>query len=233
MYKGGGGLCRYYRHMYADDELYWVAGCWNSLWTRPDLAQYHAHFSRTGQAEPGYWEKNARGAEAADTAMFIARSTLGFPDHAPCQPIAGHRFDLEFFQKNYTGRAQRNWNSFFAPQYPPEAERRMSEALNACARAGQKNVVIFGAGRHTHRLANALRSTPVCVLGIVDDNPALQGTRLWNYPIMATADALRLRPQAVILSSDSAEEKLAVAAGPFAAAGIAVIHLYSKPAQAA
>ncbi len=233
MYQGKGGLSAAYHHMFADDELFWVAGCWGALWTRPELVQRHEHFCRRGGEKPEYWERNAQSSEAADTAMFIARSSRGFPDHGPLEEIAGHRFNRDFFVNKYDGRAQRHWNTAIAHQYPTVAEMRVAAAMEACARHGKKRVVIFGAGRHTRRLASVLLTPPVQVIGIVDENPGLAGTRMWNYPILSVAQAAALKPDAVILSSDTVEEKLSAAAGPLAAAGAEIVRLYTTEASAA
>ncbi len=227
MYQGRGGMSSAYHHMFADDELYWVAGCWNALWTRPDLTQRHEHFLRTKQAAPAYWEKNAASAQLNDVQMFIARSTLKFPDHEPVAAIAGHRCDWSFFEKNYTQRAEHHWSTYLIDHSTTPAEERMTAALAECALKGHKRVLLFGAGRHTQKLGRVLRSPAVSVLGIIDDNPAARGTRLWNYPVVSMQEAIALKPDAVILSSDAAEEKLCAAAVPLAARGVQIIGLYS------
>jgi hypothetical protein len=232
MYRSGGGMCGAYRHFWADDELYWVSRCWSALWIRPDLKQHHEHFFRTGEAMPGYWKANVQGNDARDTQMFIARHAMGFPGHEPITPIAGRGFDASVFAKYYTQRAETHWRSHFAHSGPSPADERMRETLAACKQRGIERVVLFGAGQHTRKCAQALLDPPVRVLGIVDQNPKIVGTRIWNYPVISIEQALELRPQAVVLSSDSAEDRLAVAAQPMVGAGIELVDLYGKAAGA-
>ncbi len=227
MYGGQGGMCPAYRHLFADDELFWVAGCWNALWTRKDLVQRHEHFHRTNEAKPDYWEKNVQSNEASDTKLFVARSTLGFPGHLPSEALAGRQFDKSFFLKNYNRRAERHWTKYFAPQFISVAEKRVSAALAQCARDGKQRVVLFGAGRHTHRLGNVLKTPAAPVLAIVDDNPTLAGTALWNFPIMSVQEALMLKPDAVIISSDTAQVEMVASAHPLALAGAEIVTLYN------
>jgi hypothetical protein len=233
MYQGTGGMCGSYRHFWADDELYWVARCWNALWLRSDVTQHHEHFFRTGQEKPEYWAKNVQGNDARDTQLFIARHSQGFPLHHPAHPIPGRSFDPAPFHAGYTQRAEKHWAAHFAFQAVAPADEKMKQVLARCAAEGKRRVVLFGAGAHTRKLAQSLLTPPVSVLGIVDDSPALQGTTLWNYPVLSAYAALKLKPDAVILSSDSAEDRLAIAAAAFETARIPVIRLYTQAPLAA
>ena len=74
----------------------------------------------------------------------------------------------------------------------------------------------------------ALRSPPVQVLGLVDDDPNLRGKRLWNLPVYSTTEAAGVSADAVVLSSDAFEDKLAEAAEPLARVGMRIVRLYTR-----
>ncbi len=232
MYRGSGPMFAGYVHHGADDELFWVARCLDALWTRPDLSQYHEHFLRSGEAPPHWWMEAVDRHDERDTLHFIARAAHAFPGH---EPTGEHPpFDRERFRREYTRRAERHWESRYAPRTATDpAAERMAAALERCAERGLGRVLLYGAGKHTRRLADALLSPPVSVLAIVDDNPKHAGTFLWNYPVIRRDDAILFRPDAVILSSDTFEDALADAARPLADAGAEIIRLYAPQPQLA
>lgn len=228
MYEGSGPMYQGYIHHGADDELYWVAKGLGALWSRPDLTQYHEHFLRNDEAPPEWWMDAVDKNDEADTLRFIARAAHFFPGHEPTGDHAP--FDRRMFEREYTRRAEKHWEARYAPKRaagPDPAATRMKQALDACARQGRTRVLIYGAGKHTRRLAEALMSPPVEVLGIIDDNPALAGASLWGFPIVSGASAGGLRPEAIIVSSDTIESRLAEAAEAIAGPiGAPVIRLY-------
>ncbi|MFT5424294.1 MAG: hypothetical protein ACI89L_002088 [Phycisphaerales bacterium] len=233
MYQGKGPLCGAYIHNWADMELYWVARGLGRLWVREDLTQYHDHFSRRGEAAPEYWTRSATRNDQRDTQMFIARAATGFPGHEVSGDgrDLGVSFDAELFASEYQDTAQRHWEMKFGRIDVPHLDLRlMRETLEACARNGQGKVVIYGAGEHTTRVGAALAEPPVEVVGIIDDNEARQGDKLWGIPIVSKAGAIARGAKAAILSSDTFEDKLWDAAEPLRAAGVVVHRLYGDQA---
>ena len=241
MYAGRGGMCDAYTHHWADDELYWVSRCLGALWSRDDVSQYHDHFRRTGAEMPEYWRQSVHANDARDTLTFIARAASGFPGCEPAWPAgsAAPRFDRDLFRSEYKGRAETYWRTHHAAQpQRSEAEARIEAALQRCAELGLRRVALFGAGRHTRKAAAALAQPPVEVAAILDENPDLGGTRLWNFPVWGVALAAAKGLDAVVLSSDAMEPALRAAAEPLRAAGAAVVGLYPEltvtpPARAA
>lgn len=229
MYAGSGPMFQGYVHHGADDELFWVARCLGALWSRPDLTQYHEHFLRNDEAPPEWWVEAVEKNDEADTLHFIARAAHFFPGHEPTGDHAP--FDRALFAREYTRRAEKHWESRYAPKRdagPDPAAARMTGALEACAREGLGRVCVYGAGKHTRRLGEALMAPPVDVLGIIDDNPALTGSSLWGYPILSGSAAAALGPEAIVLSSDTIESRLAEAAEAIAGPiGARVIRLYA------
>lgn len=227
MYGGTGPMFQGYVHHGADDELFWVARCMGALWSRPDLSQYHDHFLREGEAPPQWWVEAVEKNDERDTLHFIARAAHFFPGH---EPIGGEpRFDRELFQRTYTRRAEKHWEAKYGSRVGTidPATEKMAAALGRCARDGFERICIFGAGKHTRRLAGALMAPPVRVLAIIDDNPELRGTTLWNYPIVSADEAVAMRPEAIVVSSDAFEERLVEAARPIAErTGATVVRLY-------
>lgn len=104
----------------------------------------------------------------------------------------------------------------------------LGSALAGCSAQGLGRVAIYGAGQHTRACGAALLQPPVDVVAIIDDNAATHGTRLWGYPIISRDRALTLGLDAVVLSSDAAEDHLARSAQPLADAGVRVVRLYGR-----
>lgn len=102
----------------------------------------------------------------------------------------------------------------------------MSRALDLCARNGHGRVAIYGGGAHTVACGAALATPPVEIVCLIDDTRA--GGRLWGTPVVAREEALGQGLDAVVLSSEAAEEQLIERCGPFFRAGVAVVRLYGE-----
>lgn len=230
MYAGAGGLCTAYFQQYADDELYWVSRCAGRFWARPDLTQYHEHFRRMDKPAPAYWVDSAASHDESDCLTFIARSRTGFPGAAPNgQPGL---LDLSVFTTEYTGRAEAWYRQRYGAASDQDPARRLGDALSKCAQNGWRRVAIYGAGQHTARAGQALRSPCVDIVAIVDDDPARVGGRLWNFPVVSREQAIDLELDALILSSDAIEPRLRARASGFEQRGVRVIGLYGAAAPA-
>jgi hypothetical protein len=230
MYGGKGPMFGGYRHNWADLELFWLAKGLGALWQRPDLAQHHEHFWRTGEAKPEYWSTHVEASDRADVQLYLARSWLNFPGHVP-MPAGRHKpvpaFDSTEMHADTKRLAERHWKSLYAGSSLFDAwASRMRDGLDRCAEQGMKRVAIFGAGAHTRGAANALIMPPVEVVAVIDENPELHGSRLWNYPVVSLADAATLDLDGVVLSSDRMEDRLWNAAAPLRESGIPVVRLY-------
>lgn len=122
-------------------------------------------------------------------------------------------------------------------------QNRARSALNALARDGAKRVAVFGNGHHTRVIAPVLDDAPVEIVAIIDDAAGTAPTRR-PIPVVSVANALSLRPDAVLLSSANYEDQLWDRARPLREAGTGVIRLHpsryippepcpAAPAQAA
>ena len=230
-YGGRGPMPGEYRHNWADNELFWVAKCQGVLWDRPDLSHFHDHFTRHGGTEEDYWTANVQRHDRDDCRRFIARSWLGFPgsDSSDGQ----YRFDVKRFEREYPGTAEMLYQTRFGfNSFAGSVADRMKRALSACAERGHTRVVIYGAGTHTRACVDALIAPPVNVLAIVDDDPRMCGSKLWNYPVVNMERALAMSPDAVVLSSNSMESTLARNAAPLEAGGAQIVRLYTSPEPA-
>jgi hypothetical protein len=230
MYNGKGPMFGGYRHNWADLELFWLAKGLGALWQRPDLAQHHEHFWRTGEPKPEYWAQQVEPYDRADVQLFLARSWLSFPGHVPI-PAGRHTpvpaFDPTEMIADSKRLAERHWMSMHAgPTLSDAWAARMAEGLSRCAEQGMKRVAIFGAGTHTRGAGNALLSPPVEVVAVIDENPALHGSRLWNFPVISLAEAATLDLDGVVLSSKRMEDRLWNAAAPLRESGVPVVRLY-------
>jgi hypothetical protein len=111
---------------------------------------------------------------------------------------------------------------------PLEAQScdRVRSLVARAAATGSSRIAIYGAGKHTRRLA-ALFDGSLPLVGILDDAPPA-----WEYmfglPVVPFEAALEiLRPDAVILSSDAWEAKMWARTEPFRRAGVRVIPVYA------
>lgn len=77
---GGLGPCNAtYKAFYADEDLKCYAEKKGCLWMRPDLSQYHKHWSWGHTQRQDYHERNQK-AWAADKALFEASQKHGFQE---------------------------------------------------------------------------------------------------------------------------------------------------------
>ncbi len=106
------------------------------------------------------------------------------------------------------------------------AAESMLRVMEALAAEGVRRVALYGAGQHTRRLKDRLIHAPVHVAGILDDNPSLHGTHLGPFRIHPPDDVGKLGIDAVILSSDRAEQELWQQGERFERLGIPVRRLY-------
>lgn len=106
-----------------------------------------------------------------------------------------------------------------------EAARK---AISTCGSLGMKRIALYGAGTHTRAIGDALMEPSVEILGIIDDDHRRHGQRLWGFPIISPAQALELKPDAIILSANSFEDQLWEKTAAHRAAGIRVTRLYGE-----
>lgn len=81
-YGGRGPTDDRYWHFYADEDLKEVAEKLGVLWWRPDVTQYHRHWSWGHMPIQPYHQKNQRHWDA-DYSLFCAAKARGFPDAEP------------------------------------------------------------------------------------------------------------------------------------------------------
>lgn len=105
-------------------------------------------------------------------------------------------------------------------------ESLVRSALVDLASRGAERVAIYGAGQHTRKAEGALCHARLTVVGIIDDEPSRQGQLIAGLPIISSDHALQLGVQAVILSSDSAEDALYQRTVSLRARGVEIVRLY-------
>jgi hypothetical protein len=230
MYRGHGPMWPGYRHNWADLELYWVARGMNALWTRDDLTQRHEHFWRTGEERSAYWERNVGPNDKADVQLYISRMWQRFPGH---EPVGVSRvFNPSDLAVDTVRLAEKHFANNYAPTLEQDDwKRRMRHALARLASQGVQKVAIYGAGSHTIAIADELRSPPVEISCVIDDNPKNQGTRLWGFPIVSRDQAASMGVGAVVLSANSIEDKLWEATASLRAKGVEVVRLHERESE--
>ncbi|TVQ31334.1 MAG: hypothetical protein EA376_09490 [Phycisphaeraceae bacterium] len=228
MYGGAGPLWPEYRHNWADNELYWTARCLDALWLRPDLEQRHEHFSRDGAEAPAYWTESVAKHDRTDAELFVRRSRAGFPGHEPLGEV--RRFDHDRFRREYRALAEAHLAGHHGLPWAAEPiVDRMRAALDQCARRGLMRVGIYGAGLHTTVAAAAFERAPVELVCVIDDDASRQGGTALGMPIVSREQAAGFALDAVVLSANSAEEKLVAAAAGLAGRGVEILPLYTAP----
>ncbi len=109
---------------------------------------------------------------------------------------------------------------------------RLARAARRAQRAGASRIAVYGAGDHTRRAERAF-GLGLPIVGFIDDRPAAGS--IFGLPVVPMAGSIAtLRPDAVILSSDTWEAALWMNAAPLREAGVPVIALYgaeSRPAH--
>ena len=79
-YKGVGPMPPYYKHFYGDEEMMDVCNRLGIMWIRPDVVQYHEHWSRPGVVQLAYQTRNNQYWDV-DQKLFFTRRRQGYPDH--------------------------------------------------------------------------------------------------------------------------------------------------------
>lgn len=113
------------------------------------------------------------------------------------------------------------------PRFIGYAERKFREALRVAEASGVERIGLFGAGRHTRNLAEAIAES-ARVVAIVDDRAGASGglpREIAGRPVVQPSEARRFGVQAVVISSDEHEEALATRAKE-ALPDVAVVRMY-------
>lgn len=225
MYGGRGVMFPEYRHNWADNEVYWLARCGGALWERPDLTQHHEHFSREKGSEPAYWSASAREFDRLDAELFVSRAWAGFPGHESVG--SEFQFDRDRFAREYRFLAEVHLaTKHGVPSAAERLHKRFRHMLDECVERGFRRVAIYGAGSHTRAISPVLSDSPIELACIIDDNPSTWGSTVAGLKVVSPEQAMALDLDAVLLSSNTMEAKLAVSARPLAEQGVAVIPLY-------
>lgn len=228
-YRGNGPLHAGYKHNWADHELFYVAQALNALLQRPDLSQYHAHFSRDGKAPPAYWSQQVAANDEADVKHFIARLWLGFPGHEPSNGVPSP--GLNWFTNQPPGIAERYWYTRYAARTMMDLPaQQLADTLSRCAAQGYTRIALYGAGTELRSAASAVIQSPVTITCVIDDDPKHAGKRICNAPIVPIQSVPTTgpeAPQAIIITSRHHQTAIANRCCAHAEAGIAII----KPSQ--
>lgn len=106
-----------------------------------------------------------------------------------------------------------------------EQSARMRQALDRARAGGATRIAIYGTGKHTQRLRDLLTNEPD-IVGFIDDHPR-DGDLYWDRPVAPIREIRdRVRPDAVVISSDAWERRLWRKCAPLRRDGIAVYALY-------
>lgn len=132
--------------------------------------------------------------------------------------------DALWLKSNVVARLRKTPDSAYELDWQERARR----ACEACVLKGQRRIALYGAGMHTRVIADAIRDLPIEVVGVVDDNAEKRGQSIAGWTICTAADALVAKPDVVVLSSNSHENRLWDAAARFRDAGIDVVRLYPE-----
>jgi peptidoglycan/xylan/chitin deacetylase (PgdA/CDA1 family)/ubiquinone/menaquinone biosynthesis C-methylase UbiE len=113
-----------------------------------------------------------------------------------------------------------------APEPRQVLASRVRQVVRRCVQSGRTRVALYGAGRHTARLLSQTPLWPLQVVGLIDDDPSLAGTRRYGMPIYAPSDIASIRPEALVISSDQYEDAIYARLAPLESQGVSVHRLY-------
>jgi len=128
--------------------------------------------------------------------------------------------------------AENRGNFVLHADYTREYREKAIPALNQVAEKGWRRIGYYGGGLHTARLFEWAQDgfidmSGVEVVGIIDDNQQHWGQDFYNVPVMSMAEMIALRPDAVVLSSDTYEKQLAAKCDPLQQADIPIVRIYT------
>ncbi len=227
MYRGRGPMCGLYHHNWGDVELYWVSRCYDALWERPDLTQYHAHFRRVGEDAPAWWQHNVQRHDLRDVRLFIQRSYVRFPGHEPLD-AHGRRFDPAPLGADEARLAERHYLYHYADdQRRLDSARHVPDLLADLARRRATPIALYGAGRYLHAIAHAIADPPVEIACVIDDDERLHGGSRWRIPVVSRAEALDMGIAAVLVCSDAHDARMWDACAPLAECGVEIVRAVS------
>lgn len=104
----------------------------------------------------------------------------------------------------------------------------LARHINLLTTEGYERIVIYGIGRHTQRSGGFIANHSYPIVGFIDDNPKAIGS-LFDLPVVKPDQALgKLRPDAVLLSSDAWEQQLWDGARLLRQAGVHIQSIYKQ-----
>ena len=173
---------------------------------------------------------------AAPTTFDAASQPNGQVDGTTPVAIVAHPQSASDIRIALEKQCQPNWLFVPSRPQPDDGQTRQSETMASVladlAESGKRRVAVYGAGAHTIRVADAVRSAPVEVVAVLDDNPACHGGRLMDWPIKPLESAAELGVDAVVVSSDTYEAQMMRRCRSLSEAGIDVVGLYQSTGQA-
>jgi FkbM family methyltransferase len=110
---------------------------------------------------------------------------------------------------------------------------RVREVARHLASTPNAKIAVFGAGKHTRRIARTLRDEGLNWVAVIDENPGLIGAQIAERNIVSMAQALSMNLDAVLLSSDTFEAQMWERTRPLRQAGVRVVSIYGTFADAA
>ncbi len=86
-------------------------------------------------------------------------------------------------------------------RYYIELKKNIASKLHSLAASGVKRIVFYGAGEAMEVAYITMQEIPLDLIGIVDDDLAKQGRRLFGFTIQGPNTISELRPDAIIVTS--------------------------------
>ena len=106
--------------------------------------------------------------------------------------------------------------------------RRVREKFATLQQKGFRRIALFGAGRHTLKLLGTCEISGVEMVAILDENPNACGSNILGIPVLPLKDAMEIKPDAVVVSSDAFEQQMLDRIGHLPAHGIYVTGFYRE-----
>lgn len=116
-----------------------------------------------------------------------------------------------------------------APLLMLNVTERVKRLVRHAAAAGARRIVLYGIGRHSRKMPLLFRED-LPIVGFTDDHPpAGPSPTLYGLPIVPFGEVEeRLRPDAVLLSTDTFERQMWERCAPLRKRGVRIITVYSS-----
>jgi DNA-binding MarR family transcriptional regulator len=93
-------------------------------------------------------------------------------------------------------------------QFYASVRREIVELLTECYASGIRTIVLYGASDTAEVVYSAVQKTELVVTGVVDNDPAKQGTMFFGSVIQSPSRINEIRPDALVVTSFARQKEI-------------------------